>query len=42
MAENVMDPDPIILKRLSQELQLTTIDELKKELKEIKIEKGMI
>jgi hypothetical protein len=31
MAENVMDPDPIILKRLSQELQLTTIDELKKE-----------
>ncbi|CAL9246352.1 unnamed protein product [Arabidopsis halleri] len=31
MAEDVMDPDPNILKRLSQELQLSTIDELKKE-----------
>lgn len=26
-----MDPDPEVLKRLSQELQLSTIDELKKE-----------
>ncbi|KAL1206207.1 U-box domain-containing protein 14 [Cardamine amara subsp. amara] len=31
MSENAMDPDPKILKRLSQELQLSTIDELKKE-----------
>ncbi|XP_010504312.1 PREDICTED: U-box domain-containing protein 14 [Camelina sativa] len=31
IVENVMDPDPKILKRLSQELQLSTIDELKKE-----------
>ncbi|CAH2064100.1 unnamed protein product [Thlaspi arvense] len=31
MVETVMDPDPKTLKRLSQELQLSTIDELKKE-----------
>lgn len=31
IAEGVVDPDPEILKRLSQELQLSTIDELKKE-----------
>uniref|UniRef100_A0A1J3JNF7 U-box domain-containing protein 12 n=1 Tax=Noccaea caerulescens TaxID=107243 RepID=A0A1J3JNF7_NOCCA len=31
IAENVMDPDTNILIRLSQELQLSTIDELKKE-----------
>ncbi|ESQ44979.1 hypothetical protein EUTSA_v10010199mg [Eutrema salsugineum] len=31
IVENVMDPDPKVLKRLSQELQLSTIDELKKE-----------
>lgn len=31
MAESVVDPDPETLKRLSQELQLSTIDELKKE-----------
>ncbi|KAJ0246979.1 U-box domain-containing protein 14 [Hirschfeldia incana] len=31
IAESAVDPDPEILKRLSQELQLSTIDELKKE-----------
>ncbi|CAF2111794.1 unnamed protein product [Brassica napus] len=31
VAESVVDPDPETLKRLSQELQLSTIDELKKE-----------